>query len=1087
MIDSAYLSQPTLQGDALVFVSDDDLWRAGSTGGRAQRLTAGLGEVSAPCLSPDGRWLAYVGRDEQHAEVWLMPAEGGPARRLTWLAADTAVRGWTPDGRIVFVSTWGQPFVRHYHAFTLDSAGGMPEPLNLGPVNHLAFGPGGACVIGRNTADPARWKRYRGGTAGHLWIDAAGDGRFRRMHELAGNLSCPMWLGGRVYFLSDGEGIGNLYSCRPDGSDARRHTDHADYYARHAQTDGRRIVYQCGARLWLYDPAAQASRPIGLQVPSPRMQAARRFVPADEHLAAARLHPEGHSVALDVRGKLYTMALWEGGVRQHGAADGVRFRHGQWLADGTTLLVVGDASGEERIELHAAGGVRVLDADPGHVQQMRAAPAGTRFALANHRNELIVGDAADGSLYVADRSDAGCCEDLAWSADGSWLAYSFQTGPRQRAIKLHEPATRRSALVTQPEFRDYSPAFDPEGRWLYFLSLRTFDPVYDSVQFEMSFPRAARPYLLALRAGGKPPFEPEPSGLKEADKSPTSGPAAGPAPRPAPAAVPETGSDPAAAAPAPLQVDLDGIAQRVAAFPVPESRFGKLAAAAGGKVLWTVLPIEGQQGRGGHKDASGRLEVFDFETRRTQELAPKADDFEIAADGHTLLLRDGKRLRAIAVDRREGAGDADAPSRKTGWIDLQRVRVSVDPPLEWRQMLHEVWRLQRDRFWVADMSGVDWPAMLRRYEPLLPKVATRAELSDLIWELQGELGTSHAYEYDGDHRKPPALGLGQLAAELRLAPDDGSWEIARIVRGDAWDAQADSPLNAVGVEARVGERIVAVNGQRVSPARPPQALLVNQAGAKVELTLAHGHGAAATTRDVLVTTLADEQPARYREWVEHNRAWVHRESAGRVGYLHLPDMMADGFAEFHRYFGTECDRDALIVDLRFNRGGHVSELLLEKVARKRIGANVSRWGRTLPYPEESAAGAVVALCNEHAGSDGDIFAHGFKLMGLGPLVGTRTWGGVIGIWPRVKLVDGTETTQPEYSFWFRDVGWGVENHGTDPTIEVDNAPQDAAAGVDRQLRTALDEALRLAGQARPLQPALAERPNLAPPPLPPRA
>ncbi len=321
MIDSAYLSQPTLQGDALVFVSDDDLWRAGSAGGRAQRLTAGLGEVSAPCLSPDGRWLAYIGRDEQHAEVWLMPAEGGPARRLTWLAADTAVRGWTPDGRILFVSTWGQPFVRHYHAFTLDPAGGMLEPLNLGPVNHLAFGPGGACVIGRNTADPARWKRYRGGTAGHLWIDAAGDGRFRRMHELAGNLSCPMWLGGRVYFLSDGEGIGNLYSCRPDGSDARRHTDHADYYARHAQTDGRRIVYQCGARLWLYDPAAQASRPIELQVPSPRMQAARRFVPADEHLAAARLHPEGHSVALDVRGKLYTMALWEGGVRQHGAAD----------------------------------------------------------------------------------------------------------------------------------------------------------------------------------------------------------------------------------------------------------------------------------------------------------------------------------------------------------------------------------------------------------------------------------------------------------------------------------------------------------------------------------------------------------------------------------------------------------------------------------------------------------------------------------------------------------------------------------------------------------------------------------------------
>jgi tricorn protease len=1074
MSDTAYLRQPTLCADTVVFVSDDDLWRADLRGGHAQRLTAGLAEPSNPCLSPDGRWLAYTGRDEQHAEVWLMPAEGGPARRLTWLGADTAVRGWLPDGRILFVSTWGQPFVRNHQAYAVDPAGGMPEPLRLGQVNHLAFGPGGARVIGRNTTDPARWKRYRGGTAGHLWIDAEGRGDFRRLAALPGNLSWPMWLGARVYFVSDAEGVGNLYSCRPDGGDLRRHTDHADFYARHAATDGTRIVYQCGARLWLYEPTADATRPLELQVRSPRTQAARRFVAADENLAEARLHPAGHSVALDVRGKLYTMALWEGGVRQHGTADGVRYRQGQWLADGRTLLAVGDASGEERLELHADGGVRVLEVDVGHVEELRAAPAGTRFALANHRNELIVGDAAGGSVDVADRSDAGRCEGLAWSADGAWLAYGFQTGPRQRAIKLLELASGRATLVTQPEFRDFSPAFDPDGRYLYFLSLRTFDPVYDAVQFEMSFPRAARPYLLALRAGGAPPFEREPRGLKDGDEA-------------------KPKAEPAAAKPAeaaPLRIDLDGIAQRVAAFPVPESRFGRLVAAAGGKVVWTVLPIEGAQGRGGHKDTAGRLEVFDFETQRTNELMGRADDFEIAADHHTLLVRDGKRLRAVAVDHREdrrgGPGDAEAASRKTGWLDLARVRVSVEPRLEWRQMLREVWRLQRDRFWVADMSGVDWPAMRERYEPLLDAVATRAELSDLIWELQGELGTSHAYEYDGDHRKPPALALGQLGAGLRFAGDDAGYEITHLVRGDAWDTAADSPLNAVGVEAAVGDRIVAVGGQPVSRTRPPQALLVKQAGAKVELTLQRGDGAAAVTRQVLVSALADEAAARYREWVESNRAWVHAQSGGRVGYLHLPDMMADGFAEFHRYFGTECDRDALIVDLRYNRGGHVSELLLEKVARKRIAYNVPRWGRIAPYPEESAAGPVVALCNEHAGSDGDIFAHGFKLMGLGPLVGTRTWGGVIGIWPRLKLVDGSETTQPEYSFWFSDVGWGVENHGTDPTIEVDNAPQDAAAGLDRQLRTALAEALRLAALHRAVQPQLQARPNLAAPALPPR-
>lgn len=1072
MTDNAYLRQPTLHGDTIVFVSDDDLWRAGTDGGIAQRLTAGLSEPSTPCLSPDGRWIAYIGRDEQHPEVTLMPSSGGPARRLSWLGPDTLVRGWTPQGQILFVSTWGQPFFRNHQAFTLDPAGGMPQPLRLGQVNHLAFGPAGALVIGRNTADPARWKRYRGGTAGHLWIDANGSGQFRRMSELQGNLSCPMWIGERVYFISDAEGVGNLYSCLPDGNGLRRHSDHGDFYARHAQSDGRRIVYQCGARLWLFDPADGAPRPLEIEVPSARTQAARRFVPAEANLSAVQLHPAGHSLSLDLRGKLYTMPLWEGAVRQHGTADGVRYRHGQWLADGRTLLVVSDASGEERIELHAPdGAVRSLDWPSGPVGSLSAAPAGTRVAIANHRNELLIGDTASGQCRVVDHSDAGPCEDLAWSADGSWLAYSHQATARQRGIKLCEVATGRCHEITRPEFRDYSPSFDPQGRWLYFLSLRTYDPVYDSVQFEMSFPRAARPYLVALRAGGAAPFEPEPKGLKDDDK----------------------GGDKDPAAPTPLRVDLEGIGQRIVAFPVVEGRFGKLAGAAQDKVLWTVLPIEGQQGRGGHKESTGRLEVFDFDSQRAETLMDKADDFQLAADHATVLVRDGKRLRAIAVDhredRREDADDGDAPSRKSGWIDLNRIRVSVDPRLEWRQMLREVWRLQRDHFWVADMSGVDWPAMLQRYEPLLPRVATRAELSDLIWELQGELGTSHAYESDGDHRRPPAVALGHLAAELRLVEADGSYEITRIVRGDSWDGQADSPLNAVGVEAKVGERIVAVNGQPVSRERPPQALLVHQAGCKVELTLASGHGADETRRHVLVTTLGDEVPARYREWVENNRAWVHAQSAGRVGYLHLPDMMADGFAEFHRYFSAECDRDALIVDLRYNRGGHVSELLLEKVARKRIAYNVPRWGRTVPYPEESAAGPVVALCNEHAGSDGDIFAHGFKLMGIGPLVGTRTWGGVIGIWPRQLLVDGTETTQPEYSFWFRDVGWGVENHGTEPNLEVDNAPQDAAAGRDRQLETALATALQLAQERgrRPAElPQMQQRPNLAAPPWPPQ-
>lgn len=1067
----AYLRQPALHGDTVVFVSDDDLWRASTTGGTATRLTAGLSEPATPALSADGRWLAWAGRDEQHAEVWLMPTAGGPARRLTWLGSEGAVRGFLPDGRVLFCSNHGQPFLRNLHAWAVSPEGGLPERLPLGQVNHLAFGPGGARVIGRNTADPARWKRYRGGTAGQLWVDADGSGAFRRL-PLPGNPTSPMWLGERLWFLGDHEGTGNLYSCAPDGSDLRRHTDHDTFYARHASSDGRRIVYQCGAELWLFDPAGGRSQRLEIVVPSARTQAARRFVAAEQHLHGVQLHPQGHSLALEVRGQLHTMALWEGAVQRHGPppSQPARLRLGQWLADGSTLVAAGDASGEDRVMVLEGGpgarAARELPWDIGRVTALRAAPAGTRVALATHRNELWVGDVASGTLVLADRSDYGRIEGPVWSPCGGWLAYTCPSSERHSAIKLHELAGGRSLLATQPEFRDYAPAFDPTGRWLLFLSLRTFDPVYDAVQFELSFPRAARPYLIALQADAPPPFEPAPRGMGETQDG--DGRTAGEA---KPARLPP--------------IEPEGLARRVAAFPVPEGRYGQIAGAADGKVLWTALAIAGAHGRGGHKDAPGRVEVFDFATGELRTLTEPADGFVLAADGRTLLVRHGARLRVLDATRPpddKPAPAPDKPSRKSGVLDLGRVRVAVEPRAEWAQMLRELWRLQRDQFWAEDMSGVAWDAMYERYAPLLPRVATRGELSDLVWELQGELGTSHAYEIGGDHRKPPAVPLGRLAADLRW--DGEGWLVERTVQGDPWDAGADSPLNAVGVLVRPGERIVAVNGQALDERTPPQALLVHQSGVKVALTLRGGDGdrdGGAGTREVLVGTLADETPARYREWVERNRAWVHEAGGGRVGYLHLPDMMSAGFAEFHRYFSAECDREALVVDVRYNRGGHVSQLLLEKVARRRIAWTVTRWGRPSCYPDESPAGPVVALTNEHAGSDGDIFSHGFKLMHIGRLVGRRTWGGVVGIWPRHHLIDGSETTQPEYAFWFKDVGFAVENHGTEPDLDVDNAPQDDAFNAperDRQLAAALAEALAAVQREGVYRPEFGPRPRL---------
>jgi len=453
----------------------------------------------------------------------------------------------------------------------------------------------------------------------------------------------------------------------------------------------------------------------------------------------------------------------------------------------------------------------------------------------------------------------------------------------------------------------------------------------------------------------------------------------------------------------------------------------------------------------------------------------------VSRDSKMLIYRAGTRLRVLKAGEKPKE-DAGAPGRKSGWLDLGRVKVSVDRGAEWEQMYREAWRLQRDHFWTEDMSGIDWQAIYQRYLPLLKRIATRAEFSDLMWEMQGELGTSHAYEFGGDYPPEPRYDQGFLGADLRYDSETDSYRVERIVEGDVWDEAAGSPLSRAGVNVQSGDRLIAINGRKVGRALAPGELLVNQAGTEVLLTIGGAEGGAART--VAVKTLGDETSARYRDWVEANRRRVHAATDGRVGYVHIPDMMSRGYAEFHRGYLAEVAREGLIVDVRFNGGGHVSQLIIEKLARRRLGYSVQRWGQPGPYPADSVIGPIVAITNEQAGSDGDIFSHVFKLLRIGPLIGKRTWGGVIGINARNQLIDGGLTTQPEYSFWFQDVGWRVENYGTDPDIEVDIKPQDHIAGHDPQLERAIAEAQRLLAEQPPVLPDFSERPRLAPPMLP---
>jgi tricorn protease len=1081
-MDQGYYRYATLSGDRVVFVCEDDLWSVPLEGGAAVRLTATPGSCSMPRLSPDGSQIAFVANDEGNPEVYVMPSAGGTPRRLTYLGGTAATTcTWSADGsEIYFVANPSAWYLRETRGFAISPGGGTPRELDLGHMKSIFPGPSGAFVIGRNESDPARWKRYRGGTSGEVWIDANASSEFERLKLPDGNPVWPMWIGDRIFFLADHEGIGNLYSCALDGSDVRRHTHHNEYYVRYPSTDGKRIVYTSGATIFCYDVERDETRELDVRAASTAPQTARRFLNGSEALHEFAPSPDGTALGIIARGEAYTMPFWEEAPVGHGDGSAIRNRCIAWMHDGKRFVTTSDENGYEQITMYHTDASQprqfLTKGDIGRVTEIVCSPVNDRIAFANHRYELLLID-ADGTLRVLDKSLGNRITDLAFSPDGRWLAYVWWPGGENTAIvRVVKCKSGRIADVTPKMRIDQSPAWDPEGRYLYFISTRDFDPVYDALQFDLSFPQAQRPFLATLRADVLNPFTPKPKPVhrehdhehehdadrgngKKRDEQP---------PR--------------------IEIDFDGIEGRILAFPVDEGEYGEIVAVKN-RVLFTRFEVRGiKPGDRAweEEDITGTLLAYDFEQQRCATIANEVSHIELAADRHTLVYQSHDRLRVIDAladlpEEQDEVKPPSEPGRKSGWIDLDRVSVEISPHDEWKQMYREAWRLQTEQFWVEDMSDIDWDRVYDRYAALLPRVRTRGELSDVIWEMHGELGTSHAYEIGGDLRRPPEYERGFLGADFVYDEGADAWRIERIYRGDSWNRDVDSPLAEPGLGIREGDLLLAIGGKRLTRDFSPHQALVNTAGRELSIAVRTALG----ERRVAVKALESEQSLRYRAWVESNRRYVHAASDGKIGYVHIPDMGPWGFSEFHRGYLSEYDRAGLIVDVRYNRGGHVSPLLLEKLARRRVGYDVSRYSsKPISYPPESVAGPLVAITNQFAGSDGDIFSHCFKLYKLGPLVGKRTWGGVIGINPYHHLVDGTITTQPEFSFWFKDVGWKVENHGTDPDYEVDIAPHDYREGRDPQLDFTLRLVLQAAEKHYEPYPDLATRPSLPLPSLP---
>ncbi|WP_372349855.1 PDZ domain-containing protein, partial [Streptomyces sp. KL116D] len=679
------------------------------------------------------------------------------------------------------------------------------------------------------------------------------------------------------------------------------------------------------------------------------------------------------------------------------------------------------------------------------------APDGGRVAVAAHDGRVLLVERDSGDVREVDRSEDGHASGLAFSPDSAWLAWSHPGPHGLRQLKLANAADLAVTEATPLRFRDYAPAFTLDGKHLAFLSARSFDPVYDEHAFDLAFVSGSRPHLITLAATTPSPFGPQRHGrpFEAVDKDET----------------PDSEGAPA------TRVDLEGLVDRIVPFPVEAARYSTLRTAKDG-VLWLRHPVRGVLGDSrasrNDPDPKTRLERYDLAQQRIEDIGSDADHFEVTGDGKRVLLWTGEVLKVVPSDRRP-SHDEDSDTNIT--VDLSRIGQTVDPVAEWRQMYEEAGRLMRDNFWRADMNGVDWDGVLDRYRPVLERVATHDDLVDLLWEVQGELGTSHAYVVPRGGGGSASRRQGLLGADISRH-EDGSWRIDQVLPSETSDPSARSPLAAPGVAVRAGDAILAVGGRPVDPVTGPGPLLVGTADKPVELTVSPAGGG--DPRHVVVVPVADEEPLRYHAWVADRRAYVHEQSGGRLGYLHVPDMQAPGWAQIHRDLSVEVAREGLVVDVRENRGGHTSQLVVEKLARRVVGWDLPRGSRPFSYPMDAPRGPVVAVANEFSGSDGDIVNAAIKALGIGPVVGVRTWGGVIGIDSRYRLVDGTLVTQPKYATWMEGYGWGLENHGVDPDVEVVAAPQDVAAGRDPQL----DEAVRLALAA------LADNPAKSAPPLP---
>ncbi len=1046
---------PDIHGETIVFSYAGDLWRVASPGGVASRLTAHPGQELFARFSPDGEWVAFTGQYDGDEQVYVVPATGGVPKQLTFYPArgpmaprwgyDHQVYGWTPDGKsVLFRSSREGSTAADGRLYVVDVEGGLPRPLPMPKAGAGDFSPDGRRLAYSPLARDFRaWKRYEGGWAQDLWIldltthEATNFTNHRRTDR------DPMWIDDTVYFASDRDGTLNLYAYGVSSGQITQVTHSTRWDVRWPSSDNRgQIVYELGGDLHVLDVATGEPRAAPILVPNDGLAMRPSRISAEEQIEDFALAPGGERALFVARGDVFTAPIEKGPTRNLTRSSGAHDRWARWSPDGTQIAFVSDQSGEDELWIVPQDGSETPRPLTGNGQVMRYAPEwspdGTRLAFSDKDGKLFVLTIADGSLVeVADES-RNQVRHYAWSPDSQWLAFSLTVSERARAIHIWGAADGETRRVTGELFDEYGVAWGPEGKYLFYLSDREYAPQISTTEWNFATDRQRGIYALALRGDVPHPFPPESDeiGAESEDTD-----AAEDESRKGPNEKDEKRVE--------VRIDFEGLAGRVARVPVEADNYAGLTARKGHLLYLTTGPSY----YGREADVKPSLHVFSLEERKAETLAEDVEGYALSHNGKYVLVKHAKGYARYEAE----------PKGKDGKKDVSTAGLVVDrvPAQEWAQVFDEVWRRNRDFFYVSNMHGYDWAGLRDQYRPLLEHVAHRSDLNYLLGEMIAELSVGHTYIEGGDFEIPERPRVALPGADLELDPAAGRYRLTKIFKGHNEEPKYRAPLTEIGVDAREGDYLLAIDGEEVGRRDNPYEMLQHKADRPVELTL-NDSPTLEGARKVLFQPISDESKVRYLDWVEHNRRKVAETTQGRVGYMHIPDMGAEGIYEFIKWYYPQIRKEGLVVDVRSNGGGNVSQMLIGRLSRVLLGTRFSR-NNDHPgtYPIDVFNGHLVCLISEDSASDGDIFPARFKKAGLGPLIGKRTWGGVTGITDRGPLIDGGKVFVPEFGTNDVDGSWIIEGEGVPPDIEVENDPGSVIEGKDLQLERGIEEVLKM--------------------------